>query len=57
MKRAYERPLVKPSCSRRAYWRCQYYEMITKSSSSSGVESARAYSATEGRAEEVIQAP
>jgi hypothetical protein len=34
MKRAYETVLVKPSCTRRP----QYYGMITKNSSSSGVE-------------------
>jgi hypothetical protein len=37
------------------YWRCQYYEIITKSSSTSGVESNRAWSAKEGRAGEMIQ--
>ena len=37
------------------YWRCQYHGMTTKSNSSSGEESTRAYSATEGRAGDVTQ--
>jgi hypothetical protein len=38
------------------FWRCQYHGRITKNSSSSGVESTRAYNAKEGRAGEVMQA-
>jgi hypothetical protein len=40
MKRAYERLLVKPSCSERPplYWRCQYHGMITKNRIISGVD-------------------
>jgi hypothetical protein len=41
IERAYERLLVKSSSSRRSqciYWRCQYHGMITKHSSTSGVD-------------------
>jgi hypothetical protein len=40
MKRGYERLPVKPSCSGKTpvYWRCHYHGMITKISSSSGVD-------------------
>lgn len=38
------------------FWRCQKHGIITKNTSKSRVESTRAWSATEGRAIEVIQA-
>jgi hypothetical protein len=45
MKRAYERLLMKSGFSGRQqlFWRCQYHEMTTKNSSSSGVQAAGAY--------------
>ena len=64
MKKAHDRLLVKVKQAQLAqlkqktpeYWRCQYHGMTTKNSSSSGVESTKAYSATEGRTGEVAQA-
>jgi flagellar basal body L-ring protein FlgH len=58
MKRAYERLLVKPSCSRRPQniGDTSTMGVSTKNSSSSGVESTRSRSASKGRAGEVTPA-
>jgi hypothetical protein len=45
MKKAYERPLWQPSCKQKTlvYWRSQYHGVITKSSSSNGVDQSIKY--------------